>query len=36
MISNAKEYLAKETQIEDIIFCLYSASDFEVFEQELK
>lgn len=36
MISNAKEYLAGETQIEEIIFCLYSASDFKVFEDELK
>ena len=36
MISTAKEYLAGETQIEDVIFCLYSASDFSVFENELK
>jgi len=36
MISNAKEYLTSETQIEDVIFCLYSASDFSVFEDELK
>ena len=36
MISNAKEYLSGETQIEDVIFCLYSASDFKVFEDELK
>jgi O-acetyl-ADP-ribose deacetylase (regulator of RNase III) len=36
MISTAKEYLAGETQIEDVIFCLYSASDFKVFEDELK
>ena len=36
MISNAKEYLAGETQIEEVIFCLYSASDFKVFENELK
>lgn len=36
MISNAKEYLAGETQIEDVIFCLYSAPDFKVFEDELK
>ena len=36
MISNAKEYLATETQIKDVIFCLYSASDFKVFENELK
>ncbi len=36
MISTAKKYLAKETQIKDVIFCLYSASDFSVFENELK
>lgn len=36
MISNAKDYLAGETQIEEVIFCLYSASDFKVFENELK
>ncbi len=36
MISNAKEYLAGETQIEEVIFCLYSNSDFKVFENELK
>jgi O-acetyl-ADP-ribose deacetylase (regulator of RNase III) len=36
MISMAKEYLNGNTQIEEIIFCLYSSSDFEVFEKELK
>jgi len=36
MISNAKEYLTGESQIEDVIFCLYSPSDFKVFENELK
>ena len=36
MINTAKEYLTGETQIEDVIFCLYSASDFSVFENELK
>jgi O-acetyl-ADP-ribose deacetylase (regulator of RNase III) len=36
MISTAKEYLAGETQIEEVIFCLYTSSDFEVFETELK
>jgi O-acetyl-ADP-ribose deacetylase (regulator of RNase III) len=36
MISNAKEYLMGETKIEEIIFCLYTSSDFEVFEKELK
>ena len=36
MISNAKEYLTGETKIEEIIFCLYTSSDFEVFEKCLK
>jgi O-acetyl-ADP-ribose deacetylase (regulator of RNase III) len=36
MISTAKEYLAGETQIEEVIFCLYSKADFEVFEKESK
>ena len=36
MISTAKEYLSGDTQIEEVIFCLYSSSDFDVFEKELK
>ena len=36
MISIAKDYLAGETQIQEVIFCLYSTTDFEVFEKELK
>ncbi|MFX0058808.1 MAG: macro domain-containing protein [Candidatus Heimdallarchaeota archaeon] len=38
MISTAKEYLNKseKTQIEEINFCLYTDSDFQVFEKELK
>jgi len=36
MISTTKEYLAGNTQIEEVIFCLYSSPDFEVFEKELK
>jgi O-acetyl-ADP-ribose deacetylase (regulator of RNase III) len=36
MISTAKEYLSGNTQVEVVIFCLYTASDFEVFEEELK
>ena len=36
MIMTAKEYLSMDTQIEVVIFCLYSKSDFEVFEKELK
>ncbi|MHA1291524.1 MAG: macro domain-containing protein [Promethearchaeota archaeon] len=36
MISSAKEYLKVDTQIKEVIFCLYSDSDFEVFKKELK
>jgi O-acetyl-ADP-ribose deacetylase (regulator of RNase III) len=36
MISTAKEYLSGETQIEEVVFCLYSQPDFEVFKKELK
>ncbi len=35
MISTAKEYLSRETQIEEVVFCLYSKPDFEVFKKEL-
>jgi len=35
MISTAKEYLSGETQIEEIVFCLYSKPDFKVFKKEL-
>ncbi|GAH60651.1 unnamed protein product [marine sediment metagenome] len=35
MILTAKRYLAGETQISDVIFCLYSDSDYEVFNKEL-
>ena len=30
-----KEYLKGETQIEEVVFCLYTSEDFEVFEKEL-
>jgi len=36
MISTAKEYLSGNTQIEEVIFCLYTASDFDIFFKELK
>lgn len=36
MISTVKEYLSSNTQIEEVVFCLYSASDYQVFEKELK
>lgn len=36
MISSVKEYILKEdTQIEEIVFCLYTSDDFEVFKKEL-
>jgi len=36
MIATAKEYLSGSTQINEVILCLYTTSDFEVFEKELK
>ncbi len=36
MITTAKEYLSTKTQINEVIFCLYTSSDLEVFEKELK
>ena len=36
MISTAKEYLSGNTQIYEVIFCLYTASDFDIFFKELK
>ena len=36
MISTAKEYLSSNTQIKNVIFCLYTQLDFSVFEKELK
>ncbi|TFG07913.1 MAG: macro domain-containing protein [Promethearchaeota archaeon] len=36
MISTTKDYLKSDTQIKEVIFCLYSSSDFDVFEKELK
>jgi len=35
MILTAKKYLAGETQIKKAIFCLYTNSDYEVFNKEL-
>lgn len=35
MISTTKAYLEGDTQIKEVIFCLYTKSDFEVFESEL-
>ncbi len=36
MISNAKNYLMGDTQIESIKFCLFTTSDYKIFEKELK
>lgn len=36
MISTAKEYLIGDTQIEEVIFCLYTNSDFAIFDENLK
>ncbi len=36
MISTAKDYLNGDTQIREVIFCLYTSSDFDVFKSELK
>ncbi|MFX1278185.1 MAG: macro domain-containing protein [Promethearchaeota archaeon] len=36
MIHTAKEYLKGETQIQEVVFCLYTTSDFDVFFKELK
>jgi len=35
MILTAKKYLAGETQIREVVFCLYSQPDYEVFNEEL-
>ena len=35
MIVTAKEYLVGDTQIEEVIFCLYTSSDYEIFDKEL-
>jgi O-acetyl-ADP-ribose deacetylase (regulator of RNase III) len=35
MIFTAKKYLAGETQIKEVVFCLYTNSDYEVFNKEL-
>ena len=35
MIDTTKQYLYSNTQIEKVIFCLYTNSDFAVFEREL-
>jgi len=36
MISTAKSYLSSHSQIKEVNFCLYTESDYQVFEKELK
>ncbi|MFX1523932.1 MAG: macro domain-containing protein [Promethearchaeota archaeon] len=36
MIATVKEYLNRDTQINEVIFCLFTSSDYEVFDKELK
>ena len=36
MIPTVKEYLNEETQIEEVVFCLFTSADFRVFERILK
>jgi len=36
MISTTIEYLKRDTQIKEVIFCLYTSTDFKVFEKELR
>jgi len=35
MIFTTRKFLAGETQIKEVIFCLYTNSDYEVFNKEL-
>ena len=36
MISTTKEYLKSDTLIKEVIFCLYTSTDFEIFDKFLK
>ena len=36
MISTTKSYLNSDTKIKEVIFCLFSQSDFQVFDKILK
>jgi len=36
MISTTKTYLKSETGIEEVIFCLYTQKDYDVFKERLK
>ena len=35
MISSAREYLDQSTNTKNVVFVLYSQSDFDVFEEKL-
>lgn len=35
MITTSKDYLLSDTQIQEVIFCLYSKDDYKVFKKEL-
>jgi O-acetyl-ADP-ribose deacetylase (regulator of RNase III) len=35
MLATCKAYLSGDTQIKEVIFCLYSKQDYEVFKKEL-
>jgi len=35
MIKTSRDYLSSNTQIQEVIFCLYSKNDYEVFKKEL-
>ncbi|MFX1344585.1 MAG: macro domain-containing protein [Promethearchaeota archaeon] len=36
MIDTTKEYLGGNTQIDEVVFCLFTKSDFDIFFKELK
>jgi len=36
MIKTSEQYLKGDTQIEEIIFCLFSKKDYEIFEKEIE
>ena len=35
MIGVSKDYLKGDTQIQEVVFCLYSKEDYEIFKKEL-
>ena len=36
MCTAVSRYLTRDTQIKEVIFCLFTNSDFQIFEKELK